>query len=135
MCSRFLFLSLKIDFIVLRFYLFRKYEFVNCKQSKHKYVFQFQLKPLLFSLLMCHCSNLCYEYNSNYNNNYSFVILIYLQPCYKPYLYFIVHTTEMFKLATLHKTVWITNDSRALCLVFLYTHTSCPQNVLKVGSS
>ena len=38
----------------------------------------FQLNSLLFSLLMCRCSNLYHVYNNNCNNNYS---------C-KPHLYF-----------------------------------------------
>ena len=43
-----------------------KYEFVDCKQGKIK----------LSIYLMCHCLNLYHVYNNNYNNNYSFVILV-----------------------------------------------------------
>ena len=46
-------------------------------------------------------------YNNNYHNNYSLVILICLQPFCKPHLYFILHTSEMFKHATCHKTDWL----------------------------
>ena len=38
-------------------------------------------------------------------NNYSFVIFICLQPFCKPHLYFILHTTDMFKHATSHKAL------------------------------
>ena len=39
---------------------------------------------------MCHCSNLYHVYNNTYKSNYSFFILICLQPFCKPHLYFIL---------------------------------------------
>ena len=74
---------------------------------------------------MCHC------YNNNYNNNYSFFILICLQPFRKPHLYFILHTTDMFNQTTSHKTDCITLSKWSLCLAILYVYTFNLQNVLK----
>ena len=90
------------------------------------------MNSLLPALLMYHCSHLYNVYNNNYNNNCSFVIFICLQPFCKPHLYFILHTTEMFKHATSHKTDWITTDCCPLCLAPLYIHAFSLQNVLQV---
>ena len=84
---------------------------------------------------MCHCSNLYHVYNNNYNNNYSFVIPICLQPVCKPHLYFILHTTEVFKQATSHMTDCITTDCRLLCLALLQSNKIIQTNVLKVEGS
>ena len=65
--------------------------------------------------------------NNNYNNNYSFDILICSQPFCKSHLYFILHTTEIFKHETSHKTDRLT-DAR---FIFIYNPFSL-QNVLKV---
>ena len=43
--------------------------------------------------LMCHCLNLYHVYNNNYNNNYSFVILICMQPSCKPHVHVILLPT------------------------------------------
>ena len=80
---------------------------------------------------MCHCSNLYYVYDNNYNNNYSFVILICLQPFCRPHLYFILHTTQIFKHSTSHKADWITTDCCLLTLALLHVHVFTLQNVVK----
>ena len=53
-------LNISESTILLRIYLLKtlKYEFINCKPSEDKYVFQFPLNSLLFSLLLCYCSHL-----------------------------------------------------------------------------
>ena len=84
--------------------------------------------------------------NNNYINNYLFVILICLQPFYKPHLYVIQLTTfsvsttlirQIFTYATetLHNSDGITIDCCPLYLTFLYTHTFSLLYVYKVKGS
>ena len=74
---------------------------------------------------MCHCSNLYHVYKNNYNNNYSFIILLTRCPSHNLFvsntLIRQIFTVGIFKYATSHKTDTITTGS--LCLAFLYTHT------------
>ena len=125
-------LNLKIPdwklIISWRFYLFKNvwiYTFVNCKQSKNKYVFSFSFS-LLYTLFTCPTfSNL---YNNDYNNNCLFDILL-------TQLFAILLTTEIFKHVTSHKADWIRTDCCPFCLDFLYTHAFCLQNVLNIKGS
>ena len=116
---------------------------------------------LLSTLFMC--AIVSYLYNSNYNNNYSFVILI----CSQPFLQAILvsysspttirssahnlfvstntyslgmyseelQTTNVFFTCNTssHKTDWIATDFCLLCLAFLYPHVFCLMKVLAVA--
>ena len=50
-------------------------------------------------------------------------------------LYYILHTIEMFKHATSHKTDWITTDCRLLCLALLQSNKISQTNVLEAEDS
>ena len=65
---------------------------------------------------MCHCSNIYHVYN----NNYSFDILICLQPLCKNL--FLAHFTRLFaseRSSHIHKTDWTSPTHSLLCLGFL----------------
>ena len=68
---------------------------------------------------MCHCSNLYHVYNNNYNNNYSFVILICLQ-------HFCKHKSFANTLSptnVLEEKVRIRAFSRTLSRPLMYVHS------------
>ena len=108
-----------------------KYEFFDCKENKNKYEFYCPHYPT------CHCSNLYHVYNNNYNNNYSFVIPIWLQSISKPYLF--VRSSQRRTLNRNWLThTWLTElllTGCLLCLSLLHAHTFSLQNVLKVEGS
>ena len=69
---------------------------------------------------MCHCSNLYHVYNNNYNNNYSFVILICLQTFCKLNLFVILLTglfaillTSFFVSSTLIRYIFTTKNCKS----------------------
>ena len=123
-----------------------EYQFLNCKQSNNRYVFNFGKIFYCPDYITCRWSNLYHVYTNSYNNKYSFVIPVCLQPFCKQYLF--AHTTIRYSAHTLcistktfllylysgdlqitliffsrkissHKTDWITTDCRLLCLALL----------------
>ena len=76
-------------------------------------------------IVLFHCSNLdyIYEYNQNYNNNYSFVMLICLQTFWKQHL-FVVFLTQLFAR---YLQRWSSNYD---CFVHTKLHTKLTEFLL-----
>ena len=73
--------------------------------------------------LMFHCSNLHHLYNNNYNNNYSFIILICLQPSCKSRLFVIllIRLFAILLLTLLQKHLFVRSSQGRSLITQVYT--------------
>ena len=92
-------------------------------------MFQFYLNYLLFALLICHCSNLYHVQTNNYNNNYSFSILICSQLFVSANIYSLdFHSGDLqTRNLSYHKTDRITSELTDPFILPFYssTHSVC----------